>query len=107
MLKNHLKIAWRNLTRNKISSLINIGGLTAGMVVALLIGLWIHDELSFNKYHKNYNSIGQVMIHNGPELNGTYNYLPMPLGKELRSSFPDDFQHVVLGTGTESHILAA
>jgi len=107
MFKNHFKIAWRNLTRNKISSLINIGGLTVGMTVALLIGLWIHDELSFNKYHKSYDRIGRVMIHNGPELTSTYNYLPMPLAGALRSGFPGDFKYVVLTTGVGNHILAA
>ena len=60
MIKNYLKIAWRNLIKNKISSLINIGGLAVGMAVAMLIGLWIWDELSFNKYHQNYDRIAQV-----------------------------------------------
>jgi hypothetical protein len=54
MIKNYLKIAWRNLIKNKTHSLINIVGLSVGMAVAMLIGLWIWDELSFNTYHKNY-----------------------------------------------------
>ena len=41
MIKNYLKIAWRNLIKNKVSSFINIGGLAVGMAVAMLIGLWI------------------------------------------------------------------
>jgi len=49
MFRNYLKIAFRNLTKNKTSSVINIGGLTIGIAVALLIGLWVYDELSFNK----------------------------------------------------------
>src|SRR5689334_3352752 len=57
MYKSYIKIAWRNLFRNKGYSIINIGGLAIGMVVAMLIGLWIYDELSYNKYHKNYNTI--------------------------------------------------
>ncbi len=61
MIKNYLKIAFRNLVKNKFSSVINIGGLAIGMAVAILIGLWIHDELSFNKNFKNYNRIAQVM----------------------------------------------
>lgn len=56
MYKSYFKIGWRNLVKNKGYSLINIGGLAMGMAVAMLIGLWIHDELEFNKYHKNYNS---------------------------------------------------
>jgi|SRR5690606_11318291 len=58
--KNYLKIGLRNLLRNKAYSAINIGGLAAGMSIAMLIGLWILDEFSFNKYHKNYNRIAQV-----------------------------------------------
>ena len=60
MIKNYFKIAWRNLGKNKMHSFINIGGLAAGMAVAILIGLWIYDELSFNKYHQNYDKIGQT-----------------------------------------------
>lgn len=52
MIQNFLKIAFRNLVKNKGYSAINIGGLAVGMAVAMLIGLWIYDELSFNKYHK-------------------------------------------------------
>ncbi len=54
MLRNFLTIAFRNLTKNRIYSSINIVGLSIGMAVAMLIGLWIYDELSFNKYHQNY-----------------------------------------------------
>ena len=53
MIKNYLKIAWRNLIRNKASALINIGGLAVGMAVAMLIGLWIWDEVSFDSGYPN------------------------------------------------------
>jgi putative ABC transport system permease protein len=103
MFKNYFKISFRNLKNNKFSSLINIGGLATGMAVALLIGLWIYDELSFNKYHQNYDHIGQVMIHNG---DGTYQLLPVPLANVLRSSFSEDFKYVVISTGTDDHIVS-
>src|SRR5678815_2559954 len=60
MFQSYFKIGWRNVFKEKGYSLINIGGLAAGMAVAVLIGLWIYDELSFNKYHKNYDSIAQA-----------------------------------------------
>ncbi|WP_439484123.1 hypothetical protein [Cyclobacterium plantarum] len=60
MYKNYFKIGWRNLVKNKGYAVINIGGLAMGMTVAMFIGLWIHDELSFNKYHNNYGDIAQV-----------------------------------------------
>lgn len=104
MFKNYLKIAWRNLVKNKSQSFINITGLSVGMAVAMLIGLWIYDEMSFNKYHQNYDRIGQVMIHNG---DGTYKALPIPLSQELRTAFGHDFKYVVLSTGEESHIISA
>ena len=61
MFKNYFKTAWRNLWKNKVFSFINIVGLAAGMAVAMLIGLWIWSELSFNKDFKNYDRIAQVM----------------------------------------------
>src|SRR6185503_6570506 len=62
MIKNYLKVAWRNLGKNKANSFINILGLATGMAVVMLIGLWMHDELSANKHHKNYASLYQVMM---------------------------------------------
>jgi putative ABC transport system permease protein len=44
MFQSYLKVAWRNLLRNKVYSFINIGGLALGMTVALLIGLWVHKS---------------------------------------------------------------
>ena len=61
MIKHNFKISYRILIKNKVFSAINIGGLAMGMTVAILIGLWIHDELTFNQYHKNYDSIVQVL----------------------------------------------
>src|SRR5438094_8639454 len=54
MYKNYFKIGWRNLLRNKVYSFINIGGLSIGMMVAILNGLWIWHEFSYNKYFANY-----------------------------------------------------
>ena len=63
MFKNYFKIAWRNIIKNKIYSIINILGLATGMAVAMIIGLWIYDEVSANKNFKNYDTIYQVMMH--------------------------------------------
>ena len=61
MFKNYFKTAWRNLGKSKMHSFINITGLSIGMAVAILIGLWIYDELSFDKNFKNYDRIAQVI----------------------------------------------
>ncbi len=107
MIKNYLKTAWRNLIKNKFSSLINIGGLAVGMAVVMLIGLWIYDELSFDSYHKNHDHIAQVIqnVTNNGEVQ-TWRQVPYPLAAELRKSYGSDFKYVVMGTGTNSHILS-
>ncbi|WPV00703.1 helix-turn-helix domain-containing protein [Mucilaginibacter sp. cycad4] len=64
MFKNYLKIAWRNTTRNKVSSFINISGLAVGMAVAMLIGLWIWDEVSFNKLNRPFTTVGPILCAN-------------------------------------------
>jgi ABC-type antimicrobial peptide transport system permease subunit len=107
MIKNYLKIAWRNLIKNKVSSLINIGGLSVGIAVVMLIGLWIYDELSFDRHHQKYNRIAQVIqnVTNNGEVQ-TWFSVPYPLAAELRKSYGSDFKSVVMSTGTNYHILA-
>ena len=108
MIKNYLKIAWRNIIKNKISSFINIGGLTVGMAVAILIGLWIYDELSFNKSHQNYSSIVRIMERvtvNGEVKTGRY--LSLPVAPEIRKLYANDFKHVVRSSFVEQHTLAS
>src|SRR5476649_1879677 len=107
MIKNYLKIAWRNLIKNKVSSLINIGGLAVGMAVAMLIGLWIWDEVSYDKYHRNYESIGQIMTtqtSNGQTV--TFGTTVVPLGNELRTKYGNNFKLTALASGG-MHLLAA
>jgi putative ABC transport system permease protein len=108
MIRNYLKIAWRNLVKNKAHSFINITGLSVGMAVVMLIGLWIYDELSFNKNFKNYNRIAQVMQHfntNGDI--GTGSTVPSPMGDELRKSFGSDFKYITMASWNGGHILTS
>src|SRR5829696_4068945 len=109
MFKNYFKIAWRNLSRNKVSSFINIGGLSVGMAVALLIGLWIYEELSFNKYHQNYERIAQVMVRGNDPKEGAFinNSLQYPLATELRTTYKNNFKHIVRGSWIQENILSA
>jgi len=107
MFKNYFKIAWRNLIKNKAHSTINITGLAAGMAVAILIGLWIYDELNFNKNFDNYNRIAQVMQHQ--TFNGdvsTQPALPYLMGDELKRSYGNDFKYISMSSWTGDHILA-
>jgi len=106
MIKNYFKIAWRNLIKSKGYSAINIGGLAVGMAVAMLIGLWVYDELSFDKYHNNYDRIAQVMQHanyNGKIETQVAN--PALMGPELRAKHGSDFKYVVQSSWTGGHLL--
>jgi ABC-type antimicrobial peptide transport system permease subunit len=108
MFKNYFKTAWRNLVKNRISSLINIGGLAAGMAVAILIGLWIYDELSFNKFHQNYDCIAQIMTRGvdtkeGPYVNNSVQY---PLATALQANYKDNFKHIVKASWVQDYILS-
>lgn len=79
MLKHYLKIAVRNLSRNKVFSFINILGLAVGMGVCLLIFQYIHFELSYDKFHSNAQNIYRVTT--SEFLNGE------PIGKEVFTPF--------------------
>jgi len=107
MIKNYLKIAWRNLIKNRVSSLINIGGLAVGMAVAMLIGLWMYNELSFDKNFSNHDRIAMVMqnqwINNETD---TWNSQGYPLGPHLRGEYGADFKHVIMSSWTGGHILS-
>ena len=97
MFTSYFKIGWRNLLRNKGYSMINIGGLALGMTVAMLISLWIYDELSFNKYHQNFDSIGKVYRNSLRQGDVDSNPVhPTGLGTLLKSEYSSHFKHVVL-----------
>ena len=105
MYKSYFKIGWRNLLSNKSYSLINISGLAIGMAVAMLIGLWIFDELSFNKSFKNYDRIANVYhsLTFGAD-NFTDSGVPTPFANELRNNFAE-FENVALTSYQADHIL--
>lgn len=65
MLRNYIKTAWRNLLHNKFYSAINIAGLAIGLAVGMLILLWVQDELSFDKFHKQVNDIYRLELFGG------------------------------------------
>jgi hypothetical protein len=77
-------------SRSKMYSFINVVGLAAGMAVAMIIGLWIYDEVSTNKHFKNYDTLYQVMMHQTFDgKRGSQQALPFPLGEELKAKYPD------------------
>jgi len=60
MIKNYLKIAWRNIVRHKAYSLINLSGLAIGMASSILILLWVQNELSYDRFHENSGQIYRI-----------------------------------------------
>ena len=99
MLKNYFKIAFRNLLKNKVYSFINISGLAIGMAATMLIGLWIYDELNYNKHFENYDTIAQ--IYQNESSNGdveTSEAIPRPLEFALREAHNDNFKHIVMSS---------
>ncbi|GAB2764655.1 ABC transporter permease [Rhabdobacter roseus] len=107
MIRNYFKIAYRNLIKQKGYSFINIFGLGTAMAVAMLIGLWVYDELSFNQYHSNYDRIAQVMQHatfNGKVESQVAN--PALMGPEIREKYGSNFKYVVQASWPGSYVLS-
>lgn len=88
MLKNYFKIAWRNLFRHKGFAASNLLGLTIGMTCSILIFLWVHDEVSYDRFHTNYDNIYQI-IANRDFKNHVFTDRNMvfPLAKSLESGY--------------------
>jgi putative ABC transport system permease protein len=107
MLRNFFTVAWRNLVKSKWYSLINTLGLSIGMAVALLIGLWIWDEVSYDHYHERHSRIVEIMTtqtFNGNT--GTGDATSMPVATYLRAHYPGDFQEVARTSWNGTHVLA-
>jgi putative ABC transport system permease protein len=89
MFKSYLKLAWRNIWRNKAFSITNLSGLTIGMTCTMLILLWVQDELNWDQFHPDHQNIYQLMVNR--DFNGevtTDKSVPFPLAGELKRNFP-------------------
>ncbi|PIB38207.1 ABC transporter permease [Maribacter sp. 4G9] len=90
MIKNYIKIAWRNLLKNKGYSAINIGGLAIGMTCFLLIAMFIKNELSYDSYHEKGDRIFRAVHHNSPDnTEDRWIWGNAPVGPALKSDFPE------------------
>jgi len=106
MIKTYIKIAWRNLIKNRLHTVINVVGLSLGITVTLLISLWVRDELTFDQQHPNYQNIAQVMINT--QQNGTLETsktVAAPLAEALRNNHKDAFKSIVLARQAGDHLL--
>ncbi len=106
MLRTNLKLAWRNLFKNRSYSLINVGGLTLAMMVPILIGLWQYDEYSRNRQFPHSDRLAIVM--QNQTFNGnmeTWWSQPWQTEQALKESFADHFEHVITMTGNQDKLL--
>jgi putative ABC transport system permease protein len=90
MIKNYLKITYRNIKRHKGYSFINISGLTVGITCCVLILFWVQDELSFDRYHENINDIYRVIFEKHIADKVTLEARgPNALGPVLKAEYPE------------------
>ncbi|HVW60402.1 MAG TPA: ABC transporter permease, partial [Puia sp.] len=105
MLKNHFRIAWRNLLRNKVASLINIIGLSAGLATSIVMVLWITHEYSMDAFHVNRAAIYRLMLNQQRAgVIHTGNNVCAPLAPLLRQEMPE-LKYVVRTTSGNSQLI--
>jgi len=104
MFKNYLKIAWRNLFRQKAFSFINILGLAIGMACSILILLWVQDELSYDRFHAQADNLYRITC-TTPDIKAAVSTAPMAAA--LKTQLPEVVNTArlisstnVLGVGT-------
>lgn len=103
MFRNYFKVALRNLLRNKIYSFINIAGLTIGLACAILIILYVKDEVSYDRFHANVSNIYRV-VHEGINPDGQKYKDPNSgyfQGPKFKQNVPGIKSFVRVQSGTE------
>lgn len=90
MLHNYILVSWRNIVKDKVSSIINIGGLAVGLAITIMLLLWIRDAMSYDKFHAHLPQIHQLMLNQqiGGDI-GTSRSVAGPLAAVLREDVPD------------------
>jgi len=90
MLQNFLKVAWRNLFRGKGFSFINISGLAVGMASALLILVWVQNELSYDRFYTHSDRLYQLW-RNGKDNTGllSFNTIPQIIAPTMKQDYPE------------------
>ncbi len=104
MIRTNLKIGFRNIIKNKGFFALNAGGLIIGLTAVLLISLWVHSELSFNRSLTNYDKIASVMqnVTHGEEIRSTTGQ-PMQLAPVLRDEYGSHFKYVVTSARSRNY----
>ncbi len=106
MFKNHLKIAWRTLMKNKVYFLINAVGLSVAITVSLLMLLWVFDEYGMDKFHEKdeqiYLAKRTIPLEEG--ILDVYNGISYPLLRTAKEQLPEIEEYVTLGRSYEDNL---
>jgi predicted permease len=90
MIKGYFKIALRHLRKNKGYAFINMIGLSLGMACAILIMIWVDDELRYDKFHKGYKHVYQVLENQNYEGKMyTFSAMPAPFAPAIKKEIPE------------------
>lgn len=107
MFKNFLKVTYRNFLKQKVYSFLNVSGLAIGLACSILIFIYIHDELSYDKFHSKSDRIYRVLEKFESEGVGEHSAsLPFPTGPALKTDFERQVEHVVRFFNFQSPSLA-
>ncbi len=96
MILNYIKVTFRNLAKRKTYSIINILGLSIGIASFLIIYLFITDEISYDRYHKNAKNIHRLVnVYDFEGVGENSASSPFPVAFALKNDYPDMIKNVV------------
>jgi putative ABC transport system permease protein len=103
MFQNYFRTAWRSLLRNRLYSILNVLGLAIGMAVALLIGLWVHDQVTYDCFFPGYEQTYQVRYnYNDNGIIRNTDEVCIPLAGALKQDIPEIEHAAVFGLNWET-----
>ncbi|MCK5148285.1 ABC transporter permease [bacterium] len=113
MIQTYVKIAFRNMQRQRIYTILNIGGLAVGLGMALIILLWVNNEMGFDRFHENAENLYRVVVSEilGGNEEVHFTSTAAPLGPELHTTYPEfldvarvgSISGVVIGIGDDKN----
>lgn len=89
MIKNYFLLAYRNLIKNKMFSMINILGLTIGLACTMFIAAFVYDELSYDTYAANSDRIYRVCLGVGKKVTDQYPMVDVAVGPGMKNTYPE------------------
>ncbi|WP_299287202.1 ABC transporter permease [uncultured Mucilaginibacter sp.] len=106
MIKNYFKSAWRTLLKNKVTTLINLFGLSVGMTTAVFIFIWVHNETSFDEYQPNSDHVFRITNTIQINKNETWKFeaSPMLLREAADREIPEVAKSVCLITNSSDNV---